>query len=575
MATLNWTGASSANWATAGNWIDQATGLAPATAPTAADDVRFGVGTGATNNACTIGAGSLCRSWTVDGYTGTITHNSGTALNIGDATAGLSNYAINFVTSGWTYTLSNAASSSCNIITTSATQQSIKTNGKTFGNFTTNGVGNDLIFTDAFTSTGAWTHTNGSINTNSQTMTSTTFTSSTNVTRSITLGTTTWNLTGTAATTVWNIANIGTLTASFASSTIVIASTTTNTRTISPGALTYGTLRYTVAGSTGSLTVAAATSFYDIEFSDASNARTCTLSGNQVLRSPTALNSFRGTSGNLMSLVSSVGGTQRVVSRTGKGQTDTNYVALTDIRFAEAYRYFMGANSTSSNSLNGTLTAKPDAPLPTQGKYASNAPGTSASLTFDNAVAAGELILFSIAFVLDPGTFTPPTGFTLAEEHNSGTSVYVKTYYKVADGTETSISASWVNSVNNDVHIGEYDNFNGTPTLDVTDQNDSASATSLVSGAGVSNTTSRAVAINTVGGAASLGASTFATPPTNSFQEHYEVTAGRMRLAILPLTSAASRSTTQTWTTSRVPVSTLVIFKDVSSAFKPQVIFMG
>jgi hypothetical protein len=567
MATLNWTGAASATWGTAGNWIDEATGLPPASAPTAADDCRFGVGTGATNNNCSINAGSVCRSWTVDGYTGTITHNN--ALVIGDGTAGLSNYAINFVTSGWTYTL-GSSSVLTTVASTSGTVQSIRSNGKSFGAFTVNGSGSSYLLYDDFVCAGVFTHAVGTFDTNEFNVTSLTWTTQAGV-KHLIMDNTTWTLTSTATATVWFVQSSTnlTITANDASR-IVIANASASARTVSMGTgFSWGVVQYTVAGSTGglSITMGTGTSLYDLEFSDASNARTCTITNaTNIFRSPTALNSFRGTSGNLMSLVSNSAGTQRVISRTGKGQTDTDYVAMTDIRFAEAMRWFMGANSTASNTLNGTLAAKPVAPLPTQSKYQSNAPATSSSTTFDNATESGQLLIWAITTVLDPGTVTPPTGFTLSEEYNQTTAVYTKVYHKIADGTEANLAASWTNSVNNDIYIGEYDGFTGTPTLDVTDKNNSAAATSLVSGAGVSNTTNKAVAINVLGGNGALGNSTFATPPTNDFQEHYEVTNGRMRLAILALTAAASRSTTQTWTTSRLPASVFVIFADVAAS---------
>lgn len=139
-------------WTTDATWVE-------GTKPTAADDV---VAT-ALSGSVTIGAGSVCRSIDLTGYVGTITHTAAVAFAIGDGTAGASNNALIFPSSGWTYTLGNAATSSLSFVSTSATQQTINTGGKAVGNVVFNGVAGSWILGANLTGTGSLTITNGTL----------------------------------------------------------------------------------------------------------------------------------------------------------------------------------------------------------------------------------------------------------------------------------------------------------------------------------------------------------------------------------------------------------------------------
>lgn len=565
MATYNWTGASSNNWNVAGNWVNQATGVAAVAAPTAADDCRFGVGTGATNTNCTINTGSLCRSWTVNGYTGTITHTAGITLSIGDATAGASNYAINFATSGWTYTLGSATTSAITLVSTSATQQTIVSGSKTFGNFTVNGAGSSYLFGSTFASSGVFTLTAGALDTGSQTCQSSTFINTSSSTRSLTMGTTNWTITSTAAATVINFNNVGTLTYSAASSTWTIGTATSNTRTLILSTATHGAITYTVAGSTGTLALTGIATIRDIIFSDASNARTCSLGSSITLSSANPLASFRGTSGKLMSLVSSASGTARTITRSGPGLIDTDYLSIQDIISATPYTFYAGANSTNvSGNTNIVFTVPPTAPYVRQTKFNSGTSVTSLALTFNSSTTAGQLLVALLQFTATPGTITL-SGWTAAVTRTNTAAVAI--YYKIADGTETTITPSWVNAVTTHSSVYEVAGFTGTPTLDVTDSNaSSGAATTLSTGSGATNTASPAYALAMVGGSSSMAASTAA--PTNSYQEDYntnQTSAGVMKSATLPLTTTASQTTTFTWGTSRTAAAALAVFKGVTA----------
>jgi hypothetical protein len=176
-----------------GSWASTATWTG-GVVPTAADDVQLSSSSGNV----TIAAAAACRSLDCTGYTGTLTHNSGITLSIGDATAGASNIALKLV-AGMTYVLGNAATSAISFVSTSTTQQTIATGGQTLGNWTQNGVGSSLLLADANTvgPTATVTNANGIFNTGSQTCNWGLFVTSPANARTITFGSSAVTITGT------------------------------------------------------------------------------------------------------------------------------------------------------------------------------------------------------------------------------------------------------------------------------------------------------------------------------------------------------------------------------------------
>src|SRR5688572_13080142 len=158
MATIT-AAAGGGNWTTGGTWIG-------GVAPTAADDAVLDVNSGAV----VINAGAVARSLDCTGYINVLTHTAGVTLALGDGTAGAGNVALRLA-SGMTYTLGNAATSAISFISTSATQQTITTGGKTLGNWTVAGIGSSYQLTDGVTTSSAATVTvtAGTLDTNSQT----------------------------------------------------------------------------------------------------------------------------------------------------------------------------------------------------------------------------------------------------------------------------------------------------------------------------------------------------------------------------------------------------------------------
>lgn len=138
----------------------------------------------------TVDSTLACRSIRCDGYTGNFTHNAGIAINIGDATSADDDIALRF-SAGMTYSKVHPATSAINLISTSATQQQIETNGQVLGNVIQNGAGSSYILNDDLILTpffATLTTQAGTINTNDKTVTAMIWTQISGGTKVITLG---------------------------------------------------------------------------------------------------------------------------------------------------------------------------------------------------------------------------------------------------------------------------------------------------------------------------------------------------------------------------------------------------
>lgn len=218
--------------------------------------------------------------------------------------------------------------------------------------------GGTVTLQDNLTTALAFTVRNGTLDANGFSVSAQSVISNFSTTRAITMGSGTWTLTATSSTTVWSFATTTGLTFSGSSATIVLIGGSTSTRTFAGGGLTYGTLSYTAAGSTGALTVTGANTFGTINFSDASNARTLTLPAGATTTITSAFN-VNGTSGKLMSVVSSSGGTAATLSKSS-GVISCDYLSLQDSAATGGAAWYAGANSTNVSGNSGwAFTAPP------------------------------------------------------------------------------------------------------------------------------------------------------------------------------------------------------------------------
>lgn len=288
------------NWTVNGTWVE-------GVAPTAADDV---VATGTSGNV-TINSGAVCRSADFTGYVATLTHTSGVALTIGDASGG----SLKLV-AGMTYT-PNANSMSISFVSTT-TGNTIDMGGKSSGNLTFNGVGGGWTLTGAITSVAVSTTitlTSGALDTNGRAVTYGTFTASGAVARSLTMGASAWTLQGNS--TVWDITTATNLTFDAGTSSITLSG---NSVTFIGGSKTYNSIVFT---SVGFSTITAVTQCASLTRTGTAAKNDDLLVSNDMII--TALLNITGnSSSNRTYFRSSVLGTVRTLTTTGATVTCAN-----------------------------------------------------------------------------------------------------------------------------------------------------------------------------------------------------------------------------------------------------------
>ena len=198
---------------------------------------------------------------------------------------------------------------------------------------------------------------NGTFDSNSKNITCLSFACTNTNTRTVTLGTSTINITTVAA--AANTVNFGTttgLTYGATNTTFVIANATANSRNFVGGGLTHGTLTYTVAGSTGSLKITGENTFYAINFSDVTNARSLLFTAGTTT---TITNSFnvQGTSGKLMT-VDSITAATHTLSKVASGVVDCDYLSVKNSIAQGGASWFAGDNSTNVSGNTGWIFTK-------------------------------------------------------------------------------------------------------------------------------------------------------------------------------------------------------------------------
>ena len=217
MADRYWVGGT-ANWdATAGTkWSSTSGGAGGASVPTSADDVFF---TDLSTGTCTIATGNTgAKSINCTGFTGTLANNE---INVAGSIT---------LAAGMTYTQSGNGFN----ITGSGT---LTTAGKTLGQININGAGITVTLGDALNATGFLILSQGTFTTNNFTVTCNGLNSNNSNVRTINLGSSTVNLTGTTPISFTTSTN---LTFNAGTSTID-ASSGSGTQTFNTGA---GTLTF-------------------------------------------------------------------------------------------------------------------------------------------------------------------------------------------------------------------------------------------------------------------------------------------------------------------------------------------
>lgn len=205
---------------------------------------------------------------------------------------------------------------------------------------------------DAFASSGGITLTRGTFDAFNYNLTCTIFISNSGITRTITMGSGLWTLSG--ASTVWEAVSTN-LTFNKNTADILLSNTTTSGRTFAGGGLSYNKL--TIGGATGTSITAltGANSFTELA-STKTVAHTVRLSANQGTIDTW---SITGTVGNVVTVEGFAAGTRRTFNLTNV-TSGIDYLAVRDIGVNQANRFYVGANSTDNgNNLNVIFTATP------------------------------------------------------------------------------------------------------------------------------------------------------------------------------------------------------------------------
>lgn len=329
-------------------WSDTAT-WDTAAVPTAADDVVLGAGSGPV----TIAAAAVARSLNASAYAGTLNHNAAVTLSLGDATAGTGNAALT-LGAGMTYTLGNASSSAITLVSTSTTQQTITSAGKTLGNVTCNGTAGTWLLADAMTCANI-TVSAGTLTTGSQTVTTGTITVS-GAAAVMAFGASTVNFTSTAAVNVLLRSAGGTVSGGAATFNITTASA--NTRGFFPvsTALSQATLNYTVPNSSGTLSFSGALDLAALNVSDGVVARTVQFqsAASYTLRAVNIV----GVPGALITIKSGTAVSAATLTKPSR-VVALDYVSVQDITVTGGASWYAGANSTNVSGNTGWLWSAP------------------------------------------------------------------------------------------------------------------------------------------------------------------------------------------------------------------------
>ncbi len=191
--------------------------------------------------------------------------------------------------------------------------------------------------------------TRGTFNANNYNVTCSAFTSNNSNSRTITMGSGLWSLTGFS---VWNTNTTSNLTFNKDTANILLTDTSTTSRSFTGGGLSFNKL--TIGGTTGVsvLTISGSNSFTELA-STKNVAHTITFSSNQGTIDTW---SIKGTPGNVVTVNSSSNGVRRDFTLTNL-TTGINYLDIKDIGELSIGKFFVGYNSVDSgNNFNVYFT---------------------------------------------------------------------------------------------------------------------------------------------------------------------------------------------------------------------------
>ena len=219
------------------------------------------------------------------------------------------------------------------------------------GTMTIDAAGGTVQLADAFSSSNAssLTLTSGTFNANGYNVTAVKFTSTSGTTRTLSLGTGTWTISGTS-TNAWQCtAGAFTITGSGK-----ITMTAATAKTFAGGSLNYGSATLDQGGA-GALTITGSNTFGNITNSYGATGAT-TITFTTATTTNVAAFTAAGTVGKLLTLNSSSSGSAFNMVLTGGGKVSVSYLSVKDSHVTpSATTWYAGANSTNVSGNTGWI----------------------------------------------------------------------------------------------------------------------------------------------------------------------------------------------------------------------------
>ena len=180
---------------------------------------------------------------------------------------------------------------------------------------------------------------------NNKNLTLDSFGSSNGNSRTLTMGSGTWELTGTG--TVWTTAVTTNLTLNANTSTLVVSNTSATAKTITTGTITLNNV--TISGD--NITWTGGTTVSTLAVNNAGSTNGLLMgTGTKTVSAFTT----NGSVGNLAKLLSSTGGTARTISKSS-GIVSVNYMSIQDSTATGGADWYAGANSTDVSGNSGWI----------------------------------------------------------------------------------------------------------------------------------------------------------------------------------------------------------------------------
>lgn len=212
---------------------------------------------------------------------------------------------------------------------------------------------------DAFNCSNTVTHAQGTLNANNYNVTAQTFSSSFTSTRTITMGSGLWTLTGSG--TIWSTATSTGLTFNKDTANLLLTNSSTSTASFASGSLTYNKLTIGGGAGTGTVNINATAPSSAGSFSELASTRTGSYTVSMGTSSTAVIGtwSITGSPGNIVTVNSPTAGSRRTFTLTNI-TSGIDYLFVTDIGELSGNKFYVGVNSTDNgNNSNVYFTAPP------------------------------------------------------------------------------------------------------------------------------------------------------------------------------------------------------------------------